>query len=175
MKTVRVKREGLAEQLKKVRLFRHLKTDSLESVIDRAEFLRAEEGEKIIEEGTTDDRLYVLIDGSVSVSVGENNKDVYICTLGPGEVFGEAAMFANFQRTATVTAQCSATLLSMTRESFVRTLRDNCEEGLRVLFAMVHSLLSKLREVNMELAFERRDHTDQAAVDSLIDDLLGGS
>lgn len=173
MKEIRVKRDGLENQLKKIRIFRHLNAASIQTLIDRAVFLRAESGECIIEEGTTDDRLFVIIEKSVTVTVRENDKDVYICTLGAGDVVGEAAVFTDFRRTATVSANDEMTLLSISREAFITTLRENPQAGLRILFTMVHSLLSKLREVNLELAFERRDQSDQEEVDDLIDSLLG--
>ncbi len=110
MTTVQVKRDGLAEKLKRARIFRYLSIDAIEDLLDHSDFVRYEEGERIIEEGDVDDHLFVIIEKTVSVMVYEHEKseDVYICTLGAGDVVGEASIFADFKRTASVVANDAA-------------------------------------------------------------------
>ena len=63
-------------------------------------------------------------------------------------------------------------MLRFDRESFVQALLEDPNDGMRVLYMLVHDLLRKLREVNLELAFERRLDSSQDDVDSLIDSLV---
>ncbi len=174
MKTVSVKREGLADKLQKARIFRYFTIEAIDELLDNSDFVRYEEHERLIEEGEVDDHLFVIIEKSVSVMVHEKeqSKEVYICTLGAGDVVGEASIFADFKRTASVVANDTLTMVRIRRPDFINALRKNPQSGLKILFMMIHSLLTKLREVNLELAFERRDNASQESVDDMIDQLL---
>lgn len=165
-------REKLVPQLRKTRLFRYLTEEQIGRVTENARFYSFNDEERVIEENSTDDALYVVLKGFVVVRVRGTDEDVYICTLGAGEIFGEAGVFINVKRTASVVVQDSATLMRIDRRSFMRALNDNPQAGIKILLMMVYSLLRKLREVNAELAFERRGDEDQANVDAMIEEMM---
>lgn len=173
MKQVRVKETGLFDKLRKTVLLRYFGDETLQRLLAASRFVQCEPGERIIEEHALDDRMYVIMEHSVAVMVHQDEQEVYIATIGAGEVVGEAAIFANFPRTASVDANDETVLLEIHRNTFIAALREDPGAGMRVLFLVVHSLLSKLREVNLELAFERRLQTDQDEIDSMITGLLG--
>lgn len=172
MRKVTLKSPTLAEQLKKTRLFKYLNTEQIQRVTENAEFYAYGADERVIEENSMDEALYVVLKGSVVVQVAGSADDVYICTLGPGEVFGEAGVFINVKRTASVVVTDSATLMRIDRRSFMHALNDNPQAGIKILLMMVYSLLRKLREVNAELAFERRGDEYQENVDALIEEMM---
>ena len=49
-------------------------------------------GDRIITEGEAGDAAYVIVAGTVEVSVGEGGKAKALGTLGPGDVFGEMSL-----------------------------------------------------------------------------------
>ena len=169
-----MKHDGLIEKLRKTSLFRFISDEAIQRLLDCSHFVQCEPGDRIIEEGTMDDRVYVILEKSVAVMVRQGDEEVYIATIGAGQVVGEAAIFAKFPRTASVVANDTTVLLQFERATFIRALRSDPEAGMRVLFVMIHSLLSKLREVNMELAFERRLQSSQDDVDRMVDELMSG-
>ncbi len=173
MEIVNVQRENLVEEFKKVRLFKYLSDEALMDLLDRSDFVRAAAGERIIEEHAVDSYLYVVVEHCVAVHVNEDGQDVYVATIGIGQLVGEAAVFSNFRRTASVVAQEEMVLVRITRDEFMRTLQENPAPGLKILFVIIHGLLTKLREVNLELAFERRHQSDQDEVDAIVNSLLG--
>jgi len=173
MREIKVQRENLVSQLQKVRLFKYLSPEAIDDLLDRSSFVQYDEGERIIEEHTIDEFLYVVIEHSVAVHVNEDGQDIYVATLGAGEVVGEAAVFSNFKRTASVIAQNEMILVRIARDEFLKTLQENSQAGLKILFVMIHGLLTKLREINLELAFERRHQGDQEDVDAIVNSLLG--
>lgn len=89
----------------------------------------------VIEQGDVGDRLYVILNGKVSVS--KKNKDVpraEIAVLGPGEVFGEIAIVRSIPRTARITTLEPCTFLTINAQDFLnvyqyfpRQARDNIQ------------------------------------------------
>src|SRR5581483_3604116 len=70
-------------------------------------------GDTIIAEGAEGKTAYLIVSGSVEVSVGEGSQQKVLATLGPGEVFGEMCLIEPGPRSATVKAtadtECAAT------------------------------------------------------------------
>jgi CRP/FNR family transcriptional regulator len=63
-----------------------------------------QDGEIIIEEGTSGDWVYVIQSGRVEISKTIGGKKVMLTTLGPGEFFGELGFLGDNTRTATARA-----------------------------------------------------------------------
>lgn len=62
-------------------------------------------GEVLFEQGDQGDALYAVITGELEVSVtSPSGKKLGLDIMGPGELFGEIALFAPGPRTATITA-----------------------------------------------------------------------
>lgn len=174
MKTIQVRRETLIPQLRKIPLLRYLSDGSLSALIDDVDFVECPEGEHVTDEGTIEPWVFVILEGACAVMVDHGDGPAYVSTVGPGQTVGEAAIFVNYPRTATVVAQETVRLMRFERTRFIARLRAEPENGMRILFALVHTLLSRLRETNLELAFERRDFSAQDDIDAMINDLLDG-
>ncbi len=174
MKTIRVRTESLLPKLTKVRLFRYLPEDAISRLMECSDFVECDPQETFITEHAVEQEVYVILSGTCSVMVEQEGRQSYVSTLGPGQVVGEAAIFSTMPRTASVVAQEKLQLMRFEREGFVKALREDSVAGMKVLFMLVHNLLTKLREVNLELAFERRENVDQGDVDDLIASLMNG-
>lgn len=68
----------------------------------------------IIKEGEIGSVVFVMEEGKIEVS----KEGRYLCTLGPGKVFGELAILYNCTRTATVTALSDCRLWAIERQCF---------------------------------------------------------
>ena len=174
MREFRVRTDTLLPQLPKVHLFRYLSEEARRRLLSCATFEEYDEGEWFIHEHEVESRFYVILSGTCSVMVNRDGRDSYVAALGVGQVVGEAAIFANRPRTAGVVAQTTSRVMCFERDCFLRVLRDEPQAGLRILYVLVHDLLGKLREVNLELAFERRDNAGQDDIDALIENLMAG-
>ena len=73
-------------------------------------------GETIFTEGTTGREMYVVLEGSVEIRVGNKTLDV----TGPGEVFGEMALIDSSARSATAIAKDDCTLAIVDERQFLR-------------------------------------------------------
>lgn len=166
--------EQYLETIRSLLLFRPLSAGEVQRFVDRAEILTFNEGERIVAEGEIDPSFFIVIRGTVSVMVGQEQNEVFICSIGEGDVFGEAAMFMKVKRTADVVAASDAVLLRIERPELMGFIKDFPTAGNKILMLIVYSLLRKLRDANQELAFERRADIQQDDVDSLVAQLAGG-
>ena len=73
-------------------------------------------GETIFAEGTTGREMYVVLEGSVDIRVGNKTLDV----TGPGGVFGEMALIDSSARSATAIANDDCTLALVDERQFLR-------------------------------------------------------
>lgn len=80
------------------------------------EIVRYGIGEHVIREGEEGDAAYRVITGRLEVYKTEGGVPRVLRTLGPGDVFGETAIFAASRRTASVIVVQPATLTRITSE-----------------------------------------------------------
>jgi small-conductance mechanosensitive channel/CRP-like cAMP-binding protein len=85
-------------------------------------------GEAIVRQGEEGSELYGLERGSVEVTVrmGAQEK-VRVATLGPGAIFGEAALLTGGKRTATIVAVTECELVAVSRKAFQNVIKANPE------------------------------------------------
>jgi serine/threonine-protein kinase len=99
------------------------------------------EGAEIVREGDEADAAYILVEGAVEVC--QNGGP--IAELGPGEVFGEAALLAGGPRTATVVALTPVVTRVLTREALEAELGRDGWMG-----ALVRGLARRFHELSLE-------------------------
>ena len=104
----------------------------------------------------------------MEVTVQEKKRSVYICTIGAGEVFGEAGLFIRVKRTDNITTSGGTVLLRIRREEFNQFIRKYPSTGNKLLMVIIYSLLRKLRSANQELAFERSSDVEQSDIDEIV-------
>ncbi len=85
--------------------------------------------------------VFVVTSGKVEVVRGaEGGRLQVLNTLGPGDFFGEMALFEGFPRSATVRCLEDTECLAMTRWDFRAELTSHAEIALAVLEAVVRRL-----------------------------------
>ncbi len=136
-------------QLRKIDIFSQLSDEDIAPLISRALIRVYPKGSVIVSEADSGGSLYVIIEGSVKVYLSDGNgKEVNLSILGPGEYFGELALFDDAPRSASVAAleTCRVSILSKT---ILRTLigeRPQLSYGLlRGLAARVRAMTESIR------------------------------
>lgn len=56
--------------------------------------------EKIIKAGTTEQRMYIILEGEVEISLSDGNNRIVVAKLKKGDFFGEISLFNNTPRSA---------------------------------------------------------------------------
>ena len=80
--------------------------------------VEAPEGAVIIREGDPGDRFYIVVEGTMAVSVdGAPRRDLQV-----GQYFGEIALLRDVPRTATVRARTDCRLLALERQVFLQAV-----------------------------------------------------
>ena len=101
-------------------------------------------GETIISEGEDGNTAFLIVSGSVDVSVGKEAKAQTIGTLNAGEVFGELCLIEPGPRSATVTAVTNVECVATAYDDFIPLMQN---EPQRAALYM-KSLVRRLREID---------------------------
>jgi MFS family permease len=104
--------------LRAVPMFGPLSAPVLERLASGATVVEVPAGRRIMSEGETGDRFYVILQGEVEVA----NQTSVRRRLHAGESFGEIALLRDIPRTASVTAVGPAVLLALDRGAFLEAL-----------------------------------------------------
>src|SRR5881397_2772934 len=135
---------GREEMLKNVPIFSELGRRDLERLSKLMVPRALKAGEVIIKEGDQAAGFFVISSGRVEVVRGADGGSPQVLnTLGPGDFFGEMALFEGFPRNATIRAVEDTECLAMTRWDFTAEMKNHPE----IAVGIVHVLVRRLREV----------------------------
>ena len=93
-------------------------------------------GETIFSEGDSGDRLYIVLDGKISLSVG----NTVVETIEPGGMFGEMALIDAFKRSATARAERDSRLAAIDENRFNYLVQQTPHFALVVMRTLVKRL-----------------------------------
>jgi CRP-like cAMP-binding protein len=80
--------------------------------------LRLKANEILVREGDDSDKIYIVIDGDIAVSIrNQSGDEVTVATIGPGKVIGEMTLFGERKRSATCRAASQVVELIAIRNS----------------------------------------------------------
>jgi len=104
----------------------------------------------IIHAGDEPQSLFLLLEGSMSVAVqDEENREIVLAYLNPGEFFGEMCLFPEQKtRTAEVRTRTQVLVAEIGYESFRRFIREHPE----VMLLLAGQLAQRLRATTQRLA-----------------------
>jgi CRP/FNR family cyclic AMP-dependent transcriptional regulator len=147
--------------LSRVPLFAELDDGARQELSRCARLMRVRAGQVVIERGDPAQALYAVESGKLKVVAPRpGGRDATLHILGPGDVFGEVALFQEKGRTARVTALEEAQLIALDRRDFMQLLSRSGELATRVLTLMarrLHDTIAHLDELFGER--ERDGHT----------------
>ena len=105
-------------------------------------------GDTIIAEGTEGNTAFLIISGSVEISIQRGANTKILATLNAGEVFGEMCLIEPGPRSATVRATADTLCLATSYDEFIASLQD--DPGQVVNFTK--TLVRRLRLMNERVA-----------------------
>jgi serine/threonine-protein kinase len=115
-------------------------------------------GTVIVKEGEAGNAAYVIEQGRCAAYRAEGPAEIELRVMGPGEVFGETAVFSDKPRTASVKALTDVHLLVVTSEVLAQAVGLNSWMG-----AFVKALADRFRETDERLRImERRDRSSDS-------------
>src|SRR5271167_4273074 len=136
------------ELLERVPVFSTLVHSDLERIAQLAVPRRFEPGQVVFREGDASDTCYIVREGSARATHEHGDgRTITLATFGPGDIFGELAMFEDELRSATVEAIDPTTVVAVLGPDMRRLMTDHPEISMRLVVA----LAGRLRETNERL------------------------
>jgi CRP/FNR family transcriptional regulator, cyclic AMP receptor protein len=100
--------------LEGVPFFGNFKEKELEELAAKQSlFFKYEDNQRIIEEGDTDQVLYIILKGSVLITKTLPDKEVTLTKLNQGAVFGEMSLLRKGKRTSNAVSDGPSILMGM--------------------------------------------------------------
>ena len=136
------------EFLTSVPIFASLNREQLQSLPGKLQPRRYQRGEVIFHEDDPADRMHIIVEGRVKISIAsEDGRERDIALFQSGDCFGEMALLDGSNRSATATAVDATETMVLSRRDFLDFLGENPE-----LAADVNTLLvQRSRNVNQML------------------------
>jgi CRP/FNR family transcriptional regulator, cyclic AMP receptor protein len=113
-------------------LFSSLSSRSLKTVAAGAKVIKHPAGQQLVTEGGEGVGFHLIVEGTVSVSIGGKPR----AQLGAGEYFGEISMIDGGPRSATITTETPVTLIFLSSWNF-RPMLEAEPEIARALLVVV--------------------------------------
>jgi CRP-like cAMP-binding protein len=98
-----------------------------------SERLTYDAGQVMFNAGDAADAAYIIIDGSVEISVPTPSGPIIVNTLGKNELLGEIAIFGDVPRTATAKAMAKLEALKISKDMFVKVIRENPDAAVELI------------------------------------------
>ncbi len=112
--------------LKKMPIFAGLSPQQLAAVDSRLQSRRVKAGDVLVRQGSARSHLFIVADGQLEVVLEQGGKEEVVGRLGPGEHFGEYALFADTPYPATCRAVVESRLLLLDETKFDQLVAE-CE------------------------------------------------
>jgi CRP-like cAMP-binding protein len=118
--------------LKRVPLFADLDDRELRQIAQSMSERTFNAGDAVTTQGDRGVGFFVIEDGTATVTVDGDAK----AKLGPGDYFGEIALIADIERTATITAETDLHCWGMTSWTFRPLIESNAQLSWKLLQAL---------------------------------------
>jgi len=142
-------REESVDLLRQVPVFEALMPQDLQRVADVAVPRSFAPGHVIFREGDASDTCYVVRSGHARAVRGSaDGRQITLAHFGPGDIFGELAMFDDERRSATVETLDAVAAIAILGPDMRRLLREHPDLAVK----LVIGLGRRLREANERLA-----------------------
>lgn len=160
--------EDAVQLLARVPVFETLASDDLAMVAAVAVPRRFAANQTIFREGDASDTCYVVRSGHArAVREHADGRSITLAHFGPGDIFGELAMFEAERRSATVETLDELEAVAITGDDMRRLLREHPEISMKLVVALGR----RLREANERLS-RQSFQTVQSRVATVLSQLV---
>jgi CRP-like cAMP-binding protein len=158
----------VVELLARVPIFSTLETEDLQRIAQLAVPRRFDAGQVVFREGDASDTCYVVHTGRTrAVHQHGDGRTITLATFGPGDIFGELALFEDELRSATIEALADTSVVAVLGPDMRRLMAEHPQIAMRFVIALGR----RLREANERLA-RRSFQSVQSRVAAVLGDLV---
>lgn len=112
-------------------------------------------GQVIVKAGDMGDAAYIVIEGTVEISVPSPSGPILVNTAGRNEIIGEIAIFADVPRTATATAKTKVETLKISKELFEKIIHENPDAALELIRILAERLANTTAQLSRTVGGNR--------------------
>ncbi len=142
---------GLAQKLQQSSLGVELSDQQAEVLADLGNMISLSEGQYLIEEGTSDELLHVLLDGKLEVvkkaGMGE---EITLHVLREGDMAGQLSFVESVPHSLGLRALCTCDVFSLKRNDFESLITREPELVYKVMCAIMRSAHKILHRMNLQ-------------------------
>lgn len=137
--------------LRRIKILASLNDAQLAHLAQFLEMERVPQWAVVVKQGDPGNAMYLIIDGELRARITSGDKETILATFGPGDFFGDMALFDNGPRSADVVANKDSTVLKLSTLSFARLVREAPDLAAPILQSSVKTLSARIRADNKRL------------------------
>jgi CRP/FNR family cyclic AMP-dependent transcriptional regulator len=137
--------------LRRIKILADLNDAQLSHLSDFLEVHRASQWDMVVRMGEPGDAMYFVLEGELRARVMAGERETILGTFGPGEFFGDIALFDHGPRSADVLANADSILLRLSSVAFNRLAKEAPALATPFLQATSRTLASRIRANNKRL------------------------
>lgn len=139
------------EILRAIPSFSIFSNEELKIISEQAKIKDFAPGEFVLEEGQSNERMYVIIQGAVEIHKKYDNKDYVVAELSVGNFIGEVGILGFDEKPmASVIAKTNTKLLEISKDVVARWSEENPKIVIKLFQVISFGLSRKLRKLNEE-------------------------
>jgi diguanylate cyclase (GGDEF)-like protein len=139
--------------LRKVGILSNLDREELGILQEFLEEAECSQGETVFHQGEEGRDLYIVSDGHVAIRVKTpDGADVDVAELGPGDFFGEMAIFEDASRSATCVMVDGGRLYRLRKSDFFSLMDRHPQTATKIMYRMVNITTERLNNTSSFLS-----------------------
>jgi CRP/FNR family transcriptional regulator, cyclic AMP receptor protein len=144
------------ELLRRVPIFTEIEPARLKLLAFMSERVGFDPGKRLMQQGDAADAAYLIIEGHAEVILETPAGPVIVATLGANDFVGEMAILGDVPRNATVRAKDRVIALRISKEPFMRMVREFPTMAVSIMQELAHRLDLTNHQLSTALAEVKR-------------------
>ncbi|HTB83520.1 MAG TPA: cyclic nucleotide-binding domain-containing protein [Candidatus Sulfotelmatobacter sp.] len=137
--------------LRRIKILADLSDAQLAHLMDFMEAQMVTERTVIFKQGDSSDAMYLVMAGELRARVMNGERETILATFGPGDFFGDMALFDHGPRSADVVVNVDSQLLRISSGSFNRLTKEAPALATPFLQETARTLAARIRNDNKKL------------------------
>jgi CRP-like cAMP-binding protein len=137
--------------LRRIKILADLNDAQLSHLSDFMELQRIPQWTTVVRQGEAGDAMFLILEGELRARVMAGEHETILATFGPGDFFGDMALFDHGPRSADVVANVDSSVLRISSIAFARLAKEAPALATPFLQATSRTLASRIRADNKRL------------------------
>jgi CRP/FNR family transcriptional regulator, cyclic AMP receptor protein len=140
------------ELIRQFPIFSKIQPAMQKLLVFSSERLKYDAGQVMFNAGDMGDAAYIVIEGSVEISVPTPGGPIVVNKLGKNDIIGEIAIFGDVPRTATAKALTPLETLKISKELFEKVIRENPDAALELIRVLAARLANTTTQLSRTIS-----------------------